>query len=158
MSLYSDNPQSILFNNRTQEPTLENLQAQVNSLARILVSQSLEIPVVVVNPIISNIQNRSLDSNFVVSGSRDALVFYTIELTASRVLTGSETAQVDLICAGNIIGTVKNLLTVTLALGVGITNTHQKILMGFVPMGSTINLASSGTGTSTLIQSLEVLL
>jgi hypothetical protein len=167
MTIYSDDPQSILFSNRSRIPTLEQLTQQVNSLAKILVNSrgyddrisSLEsklVPLLVEH--VFQRPTRILDTDFIISSSRKSLVFYTVELTAARVLTGIDSASVTLMVDGISQTIAENLLNVTLALGVGITNTHQKIIIGYVPPGSTVNLTSSGTGTMTLIQSLEVIL
>lgn len=159
--MYADDPQQLLLANRLRVPSLETLAEQVNTIARILITQKLTLEQVVTatpaSPTLSK-QERVLDTNFIVSTSQNALVFYTLELTASRILTGTDSTTVDLLLDGTTLGTVKNLLTVTLALGVGILHTHQKILMGFIPKGGTVNLATGGAGNATLISSLELLL
>lgn len=163
--IYTEDPQLILFNNRTRTPTLEELTEQVNVLARIAISANdfsdriATLEAVYSQLAVSTIadkQTRSLNTDFVIDAARDALVFYTIELTATRILTGTDTAVTDLCVNGDSVCTVKNLLSVVLALGVNITNTHQKVLMGFVPRGGTVNLTSSGTAT--FINGVELLL
>lgn len=167
MTFYDDRPERILMSNRTRVPSAEEITAQINALARMLINLaeannrilSLENQILSlqVKPISLKVV-RSLDTDFVVHSTRSALVLYTIELTASRVLTGTDSVQADLVVDGLSQSDLKNLLSVTLALGVGITSTHQKVLIGFILPNSTVNLTTSGTGTASIIQSLEVLL
>lgn len=165
----SEDPRRILMENRSRTPTIEELTDQVNRLATILsdkAANDLRISVIeaALAPLIVSRMflktERSLDTNFIVNPLRKALVFYTIELTASRGSTGVDTAQVNLLVDGVSVSSALNSLTLTVTLPseVEITNTLQKIVMGYIPSGSTVNIASSGTGISTVVQCLEVLL
>lgn len=107
-------------------------------------------------PVLRQIVERALDADFVIHATRDAHVFYTVQLTASLFLTGTDYAQVSLSVDGTEIAVAKNLLTMTLALGVTQTVTHQKVVSTLVPAGSTVRLTS--TGTCSLIDTLEILL
>lgn len=167
MSTYGDYPYRVLLANRTQTPTLDQLQSQVNSLARILVDVQDaikgigDLSTIVASLNISSLvsaQSRALNSDFTISSTRNAIAFYTIELSVSQAITGTDTVAVDMFLNSISVGRVKKILTVTLGLGIAITNTDQKLLIGFVPAGSTVNLTSSGTGTATLNDSLELLL
>lgn len=160
MTTYSDNPQDIIFNNRSRTPTIEELTAQVTSLARILVNQNLNISTTAQTPTrLASLQNRSLNSDFIISNIQDALVFYTIELSVSLTLSGTDSETVTLMVNNVANVSIKNLITLVLGLlSLTQTNTQQEILIGFVPAGSTVNLTTSGTGTATLLQSMEVLL
>ena len=96
---------------------------------------------------------RTLDTDFVISATRAAHVFYTLELTAALSLLGTHTDDiaVAIIAVGVIQASIfKNLLTATIVLGWCLTLTHQKVLAGYVPAGATVRLVSSGSGTATL--------
>lgn len=103
---------------------------------------------------------RTLDTDFVVSTTRDAEVRYIVAFTIAATLLGSQTdtAQVDLLLDGVIADTTKSALMATLTLGVSLTHTYRLPLNCTVPAGSTIHLATSGTGTITLISAREILL
>lgn len=156
-------PEDIILVNRTLMPTVSDLTQQILCLSNVVNQQAAQIKqlqaaAVVINPITWSQPSRSLDTDFVIDSGRDALVFYTVELTATGLISGTVFSQVTLNAQALPLATVKNLLTVTLGLGVLITQTQQKVLIGLVPAGQTVNLASSGTGTATLANVLEVLL
>lgn len=160
--IYGDNPEDILLGNRTRTLTIEQAQAQINSLARMLVDvrnrcTQLESEVVTLPATCWSQPSRSLNTDFTVHDTKNAWVFYTLELTVTGLITGTDNIAVSLFTDGLVTTMVKKLLTVTLALGVMITQTQQVILSAFVPAGKSINLTTSGTGIATLVNVLEVL-
>lgn len=167
--IYGDDPTQIILVNRTQAPTLENLKAQVTSLARAMVDlridqvTSEQVAAAVANgtfrPTLQAIE-RTLDTDFVISTERDTLAFYTVEtvVTASALGLTTTTADVQLVIDGVASGETQHNMSVTLGLSTSATHTHRKVLTGYVPRGATVNLTSSGTGTKTLISSVEILL
>lgn len=93
---------------------------------------------------------RVLDTTFVVSRSAPALVIYTVELT---VTLSSESCK--LLIDGVAVG--EALLNVSLLSGlISLSTTARQQLVGFVPAGSTVQLVTSGGGTVTLVQALEL--
>ena len=108
---------------------------------------------------------RSMDTDFIVSTNQNAEVSYTIETSTAATGAGSndDEARVDLVINGVIIHSARNRIVATLTailglLGISLTSNVQRwVLSGYVPMGSTVNLTSSGTGTKTLISAQEVL-
>lgn len=162
--LYANRPEDILFANRVPRTDPDTLLDQITSCAKILVNQqnrlmALEANQVTINaPVVIQPSTRALNTDFIVNSGRNALVFYTVELSTSCVLTGSDDVSVLLFIDGTSRGLIRNFLNVTLALGITVSQIHQKILTGFVPAGQTVNLTSSGTGSATLIQTIEVLM
>lgn len=157
-----DSPQSIVIANRVYPVTADTLTQQVNALANMmLVVDAYESRIVALEaerPSVS-MPVRGLDANFVVDFARNALVFYTIDLDVSVAISGTQTAQVDLMVDSVSNATVKNKISLILGLlSLTVHPVHQKVLMGYVPAGSVVNLTTSGAGTSTLVQSMEVLL
>lgn len=165
--IYSDIPDTIILNNRTLTPDLYNLQAQVTSLARIASDDRLQLALLpgmqaALTSLLTSRsglrQTRALDTDFVISPTIDAFVFYTLELTTSLLIAGTDEITVDLVVDGQIISTVKSRLQMTLALGVTQTTVQQKILCGMVPKNATVRLTTtSNSGTATLITSFEAL-
>lgn len=168
--IYGDDPQDVIFNNRAGRSSLDSLGQDIVSLARSMANQraliarieALERAVALIpgTPVLTK-QVRALDTDFVIDQNRNALVFYTIELTATGTLTGTSQVSVDLLVDTASISTIKNLLTVTLSLGSLIgSDTKQKVLVGYAPAKSVINLASSssGGGSASIIQASEVLI
>jgi len=104
--------------------------------------------------------SRILDSEFVISQDRDALVFYTVEMQAQLLLAGTSYAKVYMYANGILVSTVQNLLTMTLLLGITETTVQQKILCGCIPAGTTVQLVSeiSGNASATIVGQMEVLL
>lgn len=104
--------------------------------------------------------SRALDTNFIISTTQAAQVSYTVELISTASLLGlnTDSADVDLQIDGISIAFSRNALAATISLGTAFTHTHRKVLPGYVPAGSTVRLASSGTGTSTFISAQEILL
>lgn len=157
-----DSPQSIIINNREYPVTTDTLTKQVNALATMmLVVDGYEARISALEAAKPSFSNpiRALDTDFVVDWVRDAYVVYTIESSVTVAITGSQYTQVDLNIDGNSNATIKHYLSMILGLlSLSVTQIHQKVLIGYVPAGSTVHMTTSGTGTATLIQCLEVLL
>lgn len=139
------------------------LEAANDVLASLMLRvRALELPVLnTTAPPTVTTPVRVLDTDFVIHSERNALVLYTVELTAPALITGTSSALVRLLVDGSPISVAKNLLTVSLGvLSLTMTSTQQKVVVGQVPPGSTVNLTSgiSNGGTATLISSVEVLL
>lgn len=169
--IYDENPLDILFNNRTRIPNLEQLTLQVNSLARMALTikdnknrlSTLEaaiIPLQVAKSFVN--PDRSLNTDFIVSSTRDALVAYSIDLTvtASIVGTATNTILLALLINGVSINSIQQSLTATILIGLSIAPTHRHFLTTIVPAGATVNLTSTitGTGSATLVSTQETLL
>lgn len=157
---YDENPQQILFDNRTRIPTLDQLVAQVLSLARLAVNAAedakritaleaviagLKVKKQVTNPV------RSLDVDFVVSPDSDADVVYSVDLSLVANIVGIATneAKVSLMVNGVEMDSVRHNLQATIILGLSLQHTHRYILQSFVPTGATVKLTSTLTGTGT---------
>lgn len=160
-------PQQIIMANRKGEIDNNEIIKQLNSLAMILASQqnldtrisALEASVTTLNLMpLFLYKDRTLNTEFTPHTTRNTLVFYTLELQVSRFVTGNDNISVSIIIDGIQQSTVKNALDVTLSLGLGITNTSQKHLFAFVPVNSVVKLETSGSGSASIIQSVEVLL
>lgn len=105
---------------------------------------------------------RILDTIFQISTTYPALVFYTVDLSVSFALLSSQAITVDLLSDASsppttLHGQAKLLGSQLLGLGVTITNTQRQQLVAYIPAGNYVKLSSSGTGSATLINSLELL-
>lgn len=168
LRVYADRPEDIIFQNRTLQPTLQNLQQQVTSLARVAFDDRLaiaDLPDIRTKIAILDVPRqgdkviRPLNTDFTISATRDALVFYTLELTTALLLAGTDEVTVDLVVGGQVISTVKSRITMTLILGVTRTDVQQKVLSGMIPRSAVANLTvTSNNGTAILISSYEVLI
>lgn len=165
----SDDPSAIIMDCRTGGKSLEDLTAYIVSLARTCLQISsilnritaLEaLPVNVIPEI--GLPVRSLDADFIISNTRNALVSYTVDLLVTASILGSHTndATVDLIVNGTSVAQAKNNLAAVITLGLSMTPAHRHVLSAFIPSGSTVNLTSSvtGTGVATYISAQEILL
>lgn len=103
---------------------------------------------------------RILNSQFIISQNKDAIVFYTVEMQAQLLLAGTAYSKVSLYSNGVLLCSVQNLLTMTLLLGITETSTQQKVLSACIPAGNTVELISelSGNATADLVGQMEVLL
>lgn len=150
-----------VFNNAQATAIIDYVGAKIVPLVDSTVGQNTQITGLQVPAQISSAM-RSLDTDFIVSATRVAQVQYTLELTVSQTLLGLTTAsaQVDLQVNGVPVLSVESLLNATLSLGTSLTQIHRKVLVGTVPIGATVRLAStlSGTGIATLIACQEALL
>lgn len=136
------------------EEAIRDLEEHVGSLLARVDALEGRLPVV-------NYAHRNLNEVFVVAALRPALVFYTVELTVTLASSGTHTdsATVTLLIDGvSTTSTARNEVTATLLLGSAITLTYQQVLIGFATAGSTVEMVTSGTGTVTLVQSVEALM
>lgn len=166
---YVDDPQLILMQNRTGL-SLNQMADQINALARIAISSkdhegriaTLESALAALTKPSYSYPMRVLDTDFVIDPNRHAIVNYTIDLDVTASLLGAHTntAIVNLIVNGTSAGIVKNDLIAIITLGLSVQPVQRKILSGFVPAGTTVNLTSTivGTGIATLVSAQEALL
>lgn len=133
----------------SEAATVGSLSSQVATLAGQLLPRVWQTP------------TRALDTDFVVSATRDALVVYTVQLGASLSLSGTSSASVTLNVAGAAHAAVSNALTLALGLlSLTQSTTQQFVLTSIVPANDTVHLTSAlaGGGTASLINVMEVLL
>lgn len=166
--IYDVDPQQILFQNRTRIPNLEQLTDQVNALARNLIQQELindriiqlETIIALFTTRVGTPVARILNSDFVISLNQDTIGFYTIELTTSLSLTGTDEVSVDLNLDGISMAQVKNKQVLNLGiLSLTDTSTQRYLLSGYVRRSQIVNLAvTSNSGTATYVSGFEVLL
>lgn len=103
--------------------------------------------------------SRALNVDFTIDPLRNSLIFYTVSLTTSLGISGTDSAQVDLLIDGIITSTVQSSISLVLGLlSLTQSQSEQQILCGYVPGGSTVHLTTSGTETAVLVQCLEVLI
>lgn len=106
---------------------------------------------------------RALNATFQPSATRPVEVFYTIQLSCTVTLGGSQTATVELRSDTNsppttVCGTVSLTHALGVGVGVGSTVTQTSVLSYTVPQGHNVRLVSSGTGTISIVQQREVTL
>lgn len=102
---------------------------------------------------------RSLNSPFVVDALKAADVAYTIELSLTA-LAGGNPIQVDLQISAPMgtfftVSSAKmdaNILTGLLSLGV----LNRQVVSAWVPIGYSVQMVSSGTGTASIVEQTEV--
>lgn len=106
--------------------------------------------------------SRPLDTDYVISTTRDALVNYSIQLGISTTVGANTTAAaaIDLYTDGVVQSRVANYFTSTLPLGVAITQTLFAVLSAYIRAGSTVRLVLStqGTADAFIVTGQEVLL
>lgn len=112
-----------------------------------------------------SVPSRALNSAaFQISASRDALVSYSIQISATISLTTGQTGTVILQMSPTsggtyaTIGTLTNGNTGTLTIGLNLTQTQSAVLSCVIPAGYYVKLVSTGTATNTIVSQQEVLL
>lgn len=110
-----------------------------------------------------NLSSRSLNTVFQPSTTHDCIVIYYISLSETLSVGGGQTGTVTLkISAVNppttTQGVNSNSNTGLLTLTLTSTQLQQAPIMGFVPAGYYVELITSGTGTITYQNGIEILL
>ncbi len=165
-------PAQVIMANRMGPQSLEVLTEQVTMLAHAMCGQAeystaqgtkssndryilgTKVPK---NTATSSPQ-RTLNTPFQVDLSNSSLVFYTIELVVQAPLLDTQTASVLLHC--NDIPSAEATLTSGQLSGISLVSlqtTSRQMLTGWIPAGHTVNLVSSGSGSSSVISSLELI-
>lgn len=110
--------------------------------------------------------SKSFNTAFQVSATKNAYIFYSIQIAATLSLTSGQNGTVSLqICATSggtfvEIGKIGNGNTGTLTIGINTVQTQIYVLPGYVPAGYYVKLVSTnvtGTPTFTFITGQEVL-
>lgn len=104
---------------------------------------------------------RELDTIFQPSETSACLVFYTVELSISYSLLSPQEVTVQLLSDTNsdpviVQAEAKKSAEQLLGLAVTAIQTDRQQLVAYVPAGTYVKLATSGTGTATLVNQLEV--
>jgi len=110
-----------------------------------------------VEPNINIITSKTLNSNFTISPTKQAIVSYTLTVTVTNpLLAGSSTANVFLEYSTNG-GTTwllpsqnGNLSSVALAVAVAITSGQTSTVNGIIPANALVRLRTSTTGTASV--------
>lgn len=103
---------------------------------------------------------RTLNTDFIVSDTRNAQVSYTIECYVPvTLLAGNAAADVFLNVNGTPVSNPGEELDVTLSLGLSLRPKHRKTFSAYVPAGAIVNLTSVivGAGTATYLYGQETL-
>jgi len=105
--------------------------------------------------------SRSLNSAFQVSTTKDAFVYYTVQISAAMTLGGGQTGTVFLETSpDNSVwteaGRLTNGNTGTLVIGVAITNNNVFQVSAFVPVSYYVRLRTTGTATINYISGQEM--
>lgn len=105
---------------------------------------------------------RTLNTNFQVNTTRPALCFYTVQLAATSTLIGGQNQTIRILSNPANPPTVercRGFLLLTQALGVNaqLQSAQAVSLSYLVPAGHWVRIDSTGTGTGTLITSVELI-
>lgn len=110
-----------------------------------------------IEPTINSAVARTLNSNFTISTTKQAIVIYTVTCSATNpLLAGSSTATAFLeysINSGSSWVSVSNAGNsngVGLAVAVALTNGQTGVLVGSIPSNALVRIRSTVTGTATL--------
>lgn len=121
--------------------------------------------IAVVQPTINNAPGRSLNSNFTVSTTKAAIIYYSLTTTVTNpLLSGNSSASAFLEYSTDGGSTWKsatqigNLSSVSLTVTLQITNTQTSIVGGIVPANALcrIRTTTSGTASVTYVSGLEI--
>ncbi len=105
---------------------------------------------------------RSFNSAFQISTTKDAVAFYTVQISAAMTLGGGQTGTVFLETSPDNsvwteVGRVTNGNTGTLVIGVAITNNNIFQVAGYIPSNYFVRLRSTGTATISYIAGQETI-
>lgn len=144
-----------------------NIQTAVNTINFNSDDYNVTAPssgVAAISPRVRTFSNptRSLNTNFIVSATRDSICTYTFSFTNSTTLVGGTSGRVDLQTSPTAVtfttqASVGNGMGGGLIVGIAVTATNILSATIYVPAGYTVRLQSSGSGASYL-SSMEVLL
>lgn len=149
-----------------QEPTIEARLARLEKTVgdiQLAAARLPEIPPIYGTDIVG--LARAFNEDFVVSTVRDARVSYTIETSTAATGAGDNESEalIELLIDGNVVHSARNRIVATLTsilglLGISLTSNVQRwVLNGYVRAGQTVRIATSGTGTTSLLSVQEVL-
>lgn len=167
--------QQIALANRTGQPSLAVLSAQVTALARSLAATQQTQDAVLATGILHDARIASrlikgatavspvrvLGTSFQPSTTGPTLVIYTIQMAVAATLGSPQTVSVELRVDAvdpptAAIGAASLTTSQTAGLSVSTAITEQTQLVGWVPPGYYVNLVVSGAGTATLVSQTEV--
>jgi hypothetical protein len=99
---------------------------------------------------------RALDTAFQISTSNAYMVFYTISISVTSTLLGSQAGAVELRSDSAATPTTARSKVSNTLSGVAATNTKEAVLCYLVPAGHYVKLVSSGAGTLSITSQTEV--
>lgn len=153
---------------KSQISDFPSIPAQVNLIAgnRISITGTYpNITISYIEPTINIISSKTLNSNFTVSTTKQALVSYTLTCSATNPLVaGNSSANVFLEYSTNggttwlLPNQAGNQQSVALAVAVAITNNQTASVSGVIPANALVRIrtTTSGTATVTYLTGTEV--
>ena len=110
-----------------------------------------------------NTPSRTFNANFTPHATRPVLCMYSVQIEAAAIVGTDQAGTVELRSDTNATPTtvrasVMNDMSITLGIGIGVTNKERSILMYLVPANHNVRLVTSGSAAMSLVHQTEVVL